>query len=101
MAGAVRSADEAFRWREESQMSRRGKIGLIVAVIAGGAIAAGWAFRERFEDDDERTGSSERTERTTAPPTGPTAPAPPPEKPGTPTRQTPPHADRAEALPVR
>jgi len=50
-------------------MSRRGKIGLIVAVIAVGAIAAGWAFRERFEDDDERTESSERTE-----------PAPPAEK---------------------
>src|SRR2546428_12762894 len=98
MAGAVRSADEAFRWREESQMSRRGKIGLIVAVIAGGAIAAGWAFRERVEDDDERTESSERTERSTAPPTGPTAPAPPPAKRRTRTVQTPPDADRCEAL---
>jgi len=53
---------------------------LIVVVIAVGAIAAGWAFRERFEDDDERTESSERMERQAPPPSGPATPAPPAEK---------------------
>jgi hypothetical protein len=42
-------------------MDRRWRAILIILVIAAGAVAAGWALRERGEaDDDERTESSER-----------------------------------------